>query len=257
MTDTVSRVIVASQTVDDNSQQTKSRPRGKRNALKHVPPTDDAEFELECKRKQLVTAHAKIHELEAANTKLSKTNHILSERINMFERANGKEMYEQYFPPKPPAHPSDTSAGQQRASSCSPHHCCVPPPCHCYSRCQVRRDTPDIVTKISELWDIVTKTVKETTALRADLATLVKPMAPTTQPQQPARSSDPEDVISPDIIVIERAQNQSTPERHPSIQLDMSISSVLSSPNTIDDNVDDIPNTSGHLNCNVLTNQLL
>ena len=112
------------------------------------------------------------------------------------------------------------------------------------------------MTKISELWDIVTKTVKETTALRADLATLVKSMAPTTQPQQPARSSDPEDVISPDIIVIERAQNQSTPERHPSIQLDMSITSVLSSPNTIDDNVDDIPNASGYLNCNVLTNQL-
>ena len=210
---------------------------------------------LECKRKQLTTAHAKIHELEAEKTKLSKTNHILSERIKMFDRANGKEMFEQYFPPKASTHASDAPAAQPTATSCSPHHCCIPPPCHCYNRCNLKQDSPEILTKIRELSEIVTRTVTETAALRAELAELIKPVTPTTKPPQASNLSHADIILSPDIVVVERGESQATPERHPSNQQDMSTSSVLSSPNTIDDNVHDELNNSHHLNCNLLTNQ--
>ena len=68
-----------------NARPAQAKPRGKKNANKHSPATDPASYELECNRKQIATAHAKIQELEIENTKLNKTNHILGERIKMFE----------------------------------------------------------------------------------------------------------------------------------------------------------------------------
>ena len=148
----------------------------------------------------------------------------------MFERANGKDMFDQYFPPKPTTNASDTAAAQPIATSCSPHHCCIPPPCHCYSRCQVRQDTPDVLAKINELSELVTKIVIETAAVKAQLADLTKPETPSTKPQQASRSGHGDIVLSPDIIVVERTETQTTPIRHHSNLQDMSTSSVLSSP---------------------------
>ena len=68
----------------------KKSPRG--------PPIDKPSFEIECLKKQLNISHSKIKELETKLEKSANTNHILSERIKLFEDTNNKDIYEKYFP---------------------------------------------------------------------------------------------------------------------------------------------------------------
>ena len=78
-----------SQTSSNSSQQ-KTKTKPKQNKSQNVPAIDKSNFEIECQRKQLVAAQAKIQELEVEMTKLKKTNFILGERIKMFEKKPGQ-----------------------------------------------------------------------------------------------------------------------------------------------------------------------
>ena len=226
---------------------TKNKP--KKAAKNNAPATDEIGFELECKRKQLVTAHAKIQELEAENTKVNKTNYILGERIKMFENIKEKDLFEKYFPAKPTMQQNDPNP-----SHCTTHHCCSPPPCHCHARCQSSHTASDLPATVRELSEKVSKLSDVTTAMKTELAILTRPR--TTNPQGergPAPSNAP---LSPEIVVLDSEQFQSTPDVQTSSQQMEHDQSSSSDTNTIDDNVSDQLNSSSHLNSIVLTNQL-
>ena len=236
-----------------SSHQVKtSKARAKKNGVNNLPATDKGGFELECKRKQLITAHAKIMELESENTKIKKTNYILGERIKMFENANDKEMFEKYFPPKP----AMNETHQSSPTHCSSNHCCPPPPCRCCNRCHGSHAAPDLSVSIRELFEKVTVLSTNVAAMKAELVTLVRPVLPTPRSYDVTGSTPHDTPLSPDIIVIDSESYQVTPDNSIAPVLNSHDQSTSSESNTIDDNVPDDLNTSSHLNCHVLTNQL-
>ena len=232
-----------------------SRPTSKnksKNNSKHVPPSNNASFEIECHLKQIAVAQAKIQELEAENVRLNKTNHILGERIKMFENKQEKDMFETYFPSRPappstgsPSHPVPTS-------KCQTHHCCAPPPCcvhhHCLHRSQDTRVMTDVVEQVNTLLSTMH-------GLRSDIAALPRPLpAQFHQPHPVVTRDEPTgQPLSPVITtVIETPENQHTPDgpasNSPSLH-----NNTTSSVNTIDDHVEAIEHIN--LNSRVLTSQ--
>ena len=224
-----------------NTITTTRQPRTRKNAAKHVPPIDKFSFDLECKQKQLSTAHAKIQELEVENTKLSKTNHILGERIKMFENASEKELFEQYFPHKPATLPSNKDSTHP-SNVCFPQPCCPPPPCHCYNRCNRGYSTIDHTAEIKELSDKISKALNELNLLKTKIANKNQQASPLDG--QPNLLHCSRDVpLSPEVRVVEMDEVQLSPESQ-----NMSTNSA----NTIDDHVD----TNDALNSRFLTSQL-
>ena len=211
--------------------------RGNKTSTKHVPATDTAGFEIECKKKQLATAQAKIQELEAEKTKLSKTNHILSARIKLFENMQENEIYETYYPSRSAP---DNVSQPVSTKTCCKHHCCPVPPCHTHHQCsgssQDTRGIKDIIEKVDRVLDAINN-------LKSDLT--VSPSSLPTQTQQPL-------TLSPLISVVQMSENQHTPER-PSSNCPMPHNISTSSSNTIDDQVDTIEVID--LNSFALTNQ--
>ena len=240
---TVSTTTTRMSTAPVNNAQNKV----KKNASKHIPAIDEAGFEIECKKKQLVTAHAKIQELETEVTKLTKTNHILTERIKMFENRNERELYERYFPVRPPQPDTPTNTGHQSSAPCShPHQCCPPPPCHWQMRCSGRQDTPHLIVRITELSEKIDQAVLDIAKLKSSQENLESAMYDNTRNATPC---------SPDIIIDENVDP--VPDTAPdSMDLDTSQNiSEVSDSNTIDENVEAGLKVS-NLNSNLPTNQL-
>ena len=239
-------------------QQAKTpKTRVKKNGQNNFPATDKGGFELECKRKQLITAHAKIQELEADNTKIKKTNYILGERIKMFENVNDQEMFEKYFPPKAAKNETHQSSLSQCSSHhCSSHHCCPPPSCRCCNRCQGSNSAPELSASIKELFEKVTVLSTSLSAMKAELVTLARPVLPTPHSSYVTAPTPHDAPLSPDIIVIGSDSYQVTPANSSVPVINRHHQSTSSESNTIDDSVPDDFNTSSHLNCHVMTNQL-
>ena len=230
---------VAATTTTTTIRQT----RTKKNAVRHVPPIDNFSFDLECKQKQLLTAHAKIQELEAENTKLNKTNHILGERIKMFENTAEKELFEKYFPHKPATLPNNTE-NNHPSSVCFPPPCCPPPPCHCYTRCTRGYSAGNQAAELKELSEKISTALNEIFLLKTKLIEKNQCDMPIDDQQPNIVGSLPRDgPISPEIRVVEVDEVELSLESQ-----NMSTSSA----NTIDEHV----NTNDYLNSRVLTNQL-
>ena len=135
---------------------------------------------------------------------------------------------------------------------CSPHHCCTPPPCHYYSRCNrgTAQYTPDSAAVIHELSEKISRALVEI----ADLNTKMENITHTAQYQNDVQTS-PSPLpspgtcltettpLSPDIIIVEPVRDQPTPQHH-----DMSTSSV----NTVDEHVEN----NDDLNSKAQTSQL-
>ena len=235
-----------------NSSQTRSKSKQRINTLKNAPATDKVGFELECKRKQLVAAEAKIQELETEITKLRKTNYILSERIKMFENGQDKELFGRYFPPHPSNNPYEPPRSQQSAG-CSHHHCCAPPSVvQCHSRCHgPPLPVSDIAALVKELSEKVAQLSGDTATIKSVINTLVKPDTKdaklqvslplaevhTTVVTSPPHSRPTELPLSPDIVVIETTQDQvTTPQAICEEQLEYgSDESMISDTNTIEE----------------------
>ena len=254
MVQAVTTIVANDLDVGDTTNQQQKRSKKKKGAPKATPATDDVGFELECKIKQLKIAHAKIQELEAENTKINKTNHILGARIKMFENLNEKDLFEKYFPSKLP----DTNT-QQVPCHCSSHRCCSPPPCQCYSKAQCHGSQAHqdvLLPSVKELTETVAKLHQDIADIKADLATLAIAKASEPKPSDQAKNSPTNIPLSPD-IVSDSVPYQPTPERQESFHSEHDQSSS-SDTNTIDEFVfDDISmETSDHLNSNVQTNQL-
>ena len=119
-------------------------------ALKNTPPIDKAGFDIECLRKQLNIAHTKIKEIEAELEKYKTTNHILGERIKLFESANNQYIYEKYFPSKL----TTTVKEGQAFTPPHHHHCCLQPPSQTFSclptNTTIASDVQELSSKVSQ-----------------------------------------------------------------------------------------------------------
>ena len=126
------------------------KDRNNKKALRG-PPIDKPSFEIECLKKQLNISHTKIKELESKLEKSDNTNHILSERIKLFENSNNKDIYEQYFPSG--RNQTEHLKENSYSSDCHTkhhHHCCAPPPCSAHT-CHYPAGGADITNVIREL----------------------------------------------------------------------------------------------------------
>ena len=258
-----------------NHSQQKSKSKQKQNTNKNVLATDKTGFDLECKRKQLVAAEAKIQELEVEITKLKKTNFILGERIKMFENVQNRELHEKYFPSQPTTGASDPP---RPGAACTQHHCCAPPPplvqCHGHGRCYgPSPPTLDISAVVLELSEKVTQLSDSMATIKSVLNKFIMPCPTVSLPQQqttPSMARAPPSVVSsppqptctqipltPEIIVIENLQAQETPQQVVSDELieQEDDESMMSDTNTIDDFVFEEQHNTNNLNCLDLTNQ--
>ena len=227
-------------------EQPSSRPKTTRKALKATPAIDRASFETECVRKQLNIAHTKIQELESELEKRKNTNHILGERIKLFEAANNKDIYEKYFP----RDQSNASHSSAPSSSCHAHHCCAPPPCQTY-RCHAPGKEPDLTSVVKELSIKVTQLSNDTATMKGEIRETIA-LAQQKVNHGPVIRASPNHVpLSPEIIVLDQEQFS---QESSSMEVDQDQSNCSDS-NTIDDNVtDEVPTNS--LNCQAPTTQL-
>ena len=72
----------------------KTNPKQAKKAIRNTPAIDIHGFEIECLKKQLNIAHTKIKEVETELERAKDTNHILGERIKVFEAANERDVFE-------------------------------------------------------------------------------------------------------------------------------------------------------------------
>ena len=250
--DVMPTTIVGTSTAQPQRPAAKNNKKG---TTKHVPPSNNASFEIECQQKQIAVAQAKIQELEAENVKLNKTNHILGERIKMFENIQEKEMFDTYFPPRPAPVPPPTKTTSHPVSSsqCQTHHsCCSPPPCHAHHHCTQRgHDTgvmSDIVEKLNNL-------LASVNGLNANIATL--PRSRPEQHQQPPHSATIEGLtmqpLSPVITVVNETSEDQHTQCDPARNSPTLHNISTSSSNTIEDHVEVVDNMN--LNSTVLTSR--
>ena len=156
------------------NNQTATNTVKDRNSKKVIrgPPIDEHSFEIECLKKQLNIAHSKIKEIETELEKSNNTNHILSERIKLFEGSANKDIYEKYFPSTRTQ--TDLSSKSLCASHCPAqrqHHCCAPPPC-CAHACHTPAGGVDIVKVIRELSSTVLRLGSDISDIRAAISDL-------------------------------------------------------------------------------------
>ena len=234
-----------------------SRPASKnktRSNTKHIPATNNASFEIECHKKQIAVAKAKIQELEAENVKLNKTNHILGERIKMFENRQEKEMFDSYFTTGsahvPPS--SDSLSQPEPTSKCQTHHCCPPPPCYVHHHCPQTRQDNGVLRNMMEQINTLQLVVN---GLKSDIAALPRSL-PADNHQGPSGVTTVGPALQPlsPVIatVMETPENQHTPDgpANDTITLhDISTSST----NTIEEHVE--VTEQHHLNSKALTSQ--
>ena len=246
-------VTTVSSTRTTTTTAQSSQARVKKNASKYFPTLDETGFELECKKKLLATAHAKIQELETDITKLTKTNHILTERIKMFENKNEKEMYDRYFPVHPPPPTTATTKEHLTSVHCfplPPHHCCPPPPCHWQMRCDKSQETPQLIARNDQLSEKIDQAIINIIQQKSNPSSQDSCGAPL--PDIPRKVSPG----SPEVIVIENTDHPTPDNISESMELETCPNiSAVSDSNTIDENVDEGSRLT-NLNSNLPTNQL-
>ena len=180
----------------------------------------------------------------------------------MFEQVKEKEMFEKYFPSKPHSRAGESvvnPVSPHTNTMCSSHHCCTPPPCHCYisPRCQrcpsghSNHDTQDLSGAIKELTDKVCMVVGDIAVLKSELGALTRTPPPIPTHQQETVPTYDDNPLSPEIMIVETSEEQLTPE-HQDSSTQAQHNTSTSSSNTIDDHVAENP----YLNCSVPTNQL-
>ena len=257
-----------SQTSSNSSQQ-KTKTKPKQNKSQNVPAIDKSNFEIECQRKQLVAAQAKIQELEVEMTKLKKTNFILGERIKMFEKNQDKDLHNKYFSPHPNTNTNNTTGAHQHPA-CTQYYCWPPPPFQCHSRCSVPSPpSSDLTPVVEALSEQVSQLSGDTAKIRITLDKIIRQGSIHPVPQQHTSAIPPEISISPpshvlrtetplspDIIVVEASEGQLTPAQVEGDELkeQEGDQSMLSDTNTIDDFVNEQLN-SNNLNYRALTSQ--
>ena len=242
-----------------SAMQDQNTTRAKRPNAKNQPAIDKISFQLECKTKQLVTAEAKIQELESENVKLGKTNHILSERIKMFENAQDKDLMERYFPSKS-SQPHNVNPGH--AVPCNTEHhtlsCCATQTYCCYRTppCQVRHGhmNPTSNHSIDDLKIKVDEALAAIKNMKAELSVLANSYTTKVQHHHEAETEPEytENPLSPVITVLEEQVVLNTPDnpaKDTNTHHDISASSSM----TIDDHVEAAD--SLHLNSRVMTSQ--
>ena len=189
------------------------------------------------------------------------TNHILSERIKLFEEANDKDIFERYFP-KDKNNLSDDGKPKSRSSCYTrPHHCCTYAPPPCIHHCNDIPQEKDLAVIMAEVSSKVTVLARDFSELRDEVRNhecashiqRTPSNADTvlvTAPPPPDITGDVTAPHPPDITGDERGQTSPFASEGHDI-------SVLSDANTIDDNVPnhtDLPAVP--LNYPVLTTQL-
>ena len=224
-----------------------------RKPAKRTPQIDKSAFETECLKKQLNIAHTKITEVETELKRTKDTNHILSERIKLFEEANNKELFERYFP-RDKSNLFDDGKPRSR-SPCYPrhHYCCscAPPPCVHHST-DISQEK-DLAVTIAELSSKVSLLAHDISEVRVE----IKKHWCGYHIHNTSGNADTVLATAPPPPDITGHEAGRVPP-NTSAGHDMSISSDS---NTIDDNVPtDLPNHSEEslvpLNYSVLTNQL-
>ena len=228
------------------------KPRQPKNTLKYAPAIDQPSFENECLKKQLNIAHTKIKETESQLEKAKTTNHILGERIKLFEAANNKDIFEKYFPSQPSDPRKEThSPNQACGSSHHTHRCCAPPPCQAF-RCHVTTNDDDLTNVVKDLSRKLLQLSNDTSALQVQISEMIaESFSHPARNQSPVPTDQTKTPLSPDLFVVDHGQHSNGSD-HSNVQLDQSDSSDS---NTIDDNVPS-DTTGSSLNYHATTTQL-
>ena len=202
--------------------------------------------------------------------KTKTTNHILGERIKLFEAANNQDIYEKYFPTKTTNTVNESSCHGQTCPPPQQHHCCFqPPPClyhNCHPPSNAAAHSDDLKNVVQELSKKVAQLSNDTITLKCEVREAVKNMVLNPISDVPSSVTSPTNhlPLSPEVIVVEQDQYEDQSGSGQAEQANVQAGNEQSdrtdhaecSDNTIDDNVPD-DTARNSLNCNVLTTQLI
>ena len=116
----------------DNQVPGPSQQRGRGKGKKSVTATDMERTELDFVKLEVSTLKARLQKQESELKDLKFKNSILVARNKSLEEIKKQDIYEKYFPSRPPhSQASNSSCNGQTYEQHSTHHCCIQPAFHC------------------------------------------------------------------------------------------------------------------------------